>query len=995
MMPKRIAAWLLCLSLLLPLPTLADAPFMGGGHTYIRSHTYTPAENTRYTVNTLRHTAAGAEEEHILSFLPNAGLLPVLVTSDSLYGGGITLKEAADKLRARGLDVVGGVNGSFFNSDMSPIGLQIRDGVLTSMGGSWQPAVGFTADGSAVFGSPGYGITVTGVNGSVKVDRLNQSRQNDQVFLYSRDFSTTTRTTLEGLHVVIAAEGKLIPGNSLYGKVTRVLSGKDPALIGVNEYVLSANTQSAIDRFSFLKEGDDVLLSVTCADARWVGVSAAVGGLQTLVKEGEVLPVEEASRAPRTAVGVTAEGEVLFYTVDGRQSGYSAGLTYKELALRMAELGCVDAFNLDGGGSTVMSVRMPGELSAKVVNKPSDGSPRRCADFILFCNVLPPSDGRAAHLFPTPAYVTMMPGSTADFSLLATDDAYRYVPLPPDPVTAFPYDGAFGITNGTSFTAALPGQTVLDFYAGNAFGSAQINITSVLDTITLTANEQPVSDLTLAPGEIVQLGASGSLNGLPVLSSARSFLWTVEGDIGSVSPDGLFTASLGMGVKGRIVVSGGGLTAEINVSINADPIIIEDFENGLGLLQAGSEGFSAGITQDAFIIERGRSAAEITYKIHDVWYTSVSALLEKELKSSPRTLSALVTGDGSGHELFAEIMTAEGQESRVFFGALDFTDARYLSAVLPANTLYIKKIGLVPVIGGVVNGTFYIHEIFAHWSEPILNEYPAIVIGVPVKNDSTLMFPLSVKDSTENLPKNVTVRWDGETLSEIKWEDGHAEIKVPLPKDGLHILSVDTEDEYGRRSRSVSAEDFGKTENPLHDVEDQWYAGYVNFLDRKGILDTDEIFGLRYFRPQNEATRLEVMTMIARALNLNLSSYGGITLPFADIGSLSEEELAVVKAIYAEGIISGKARDGALYIDPHSVMSHAEIFTILYNTLPQGYERDDLSFFADAGTVPAYARRATQTLVGMQVVRGSGGNLGFRSSMSRAEVASLVCRFFY
>ena len=51
-------------------------------------------------------------------------------------------------------------------------------------------------------------------------------------------------------------------------------------------------------------------------------------------------------------------------TADGRE-GASIGLTLVELANLMKELGCVNAMNLDGGGSTVMYVK------GKIVNKPA------------------------------------------------------------------------------------------------------------------------------------------------------------------------------------------------------------------------------------------------------------------------------------------------------------------------------------------------------------------------------------------------------------------------------------------------------------------------------------------------------------------------------------------------------------------------------------------------------------------------------------------------
>ena len=71
------------------------------------------------------------------------------------------------------------------------------------------------------------------------------------------------------------------------------------------------------------------------------------------------------NRHPRTAVGRRPDGTVLLVTADGRNS-QAAGLSMTELQQVMAALGCSDAINLDGGGSTTMVVR------GAVVNHPCD-----------------------------------------------------------------------------------------------------------------------------------------------------------------------------------------------------------------------------------------------------------------------------------------------------------------------------------------------------------------------------------------------------------------------------------------------------------------------------------------------------------------------------------------------------------------------------------------------------------------------------------------------
>lgn len=79
---------------------------------------------------------------------------------------------------------------------------------------------------------------------------------------------------------------------------------------------------------------------------------------------------------PRSGIGYYEPGHYCFITVDGRQEGYSKGLSLFDYAKVFEELGCVEAYNLDGGQTAVMT------FGDKVVNQPYNGG-RRSSD-ILF-----------------------------------------------------------------------------------------------------------------------------------------------------------------------------------------------------------------------------------------------------------------------------------------------------------------------------------------------------------------------------------------------------------------------------------------------------------------------------------------------------------------------------------------------------------------------------------------------------------------------------------
>lgn len=111
----------------------------------------------------------------------------------------------------------------------------------------------------------------------------------------------------------------------------------------------------------------------------WSGVSDAISGYPSLVNGGtafaevepgvQVYSSTDWSSHPRSALGITAAGNLLMVTADGRTAA-GAGLTTPRFAEWMVDLGAVNAINLDGGGSTTMV--LDGCWVDGVINHPSD-----------------------------------------------------------------------------------------------------------------------------------------------------------------------------------------------------------------------------------------------------------------------------------------------------------------------------------------------------------------------------------------------------------------------------------------------------------------------------------------------------------------------------------------------------------------------------------------------------------------------------------------------
>lgn len=93
----------------------------------------------------------------------------------------------------------------------------------------------------------------------------------------------------------------------------------------------------------------------------------ALTGNTWLVRGGKNVGKAGGKRHPRTAIGLTEDGELLLLVVDGRQPGRSVGMTYAELGKTLVELGAAAGINLDGGGSSTMVLADP---EPRVVNAP-------------------------------------------------------------------------------------------------------------------------------------------------------------------------------------------------------------------------------------------------------------------------------------------------------------------------------------------------------------------------------------------------------------------------------------------------------------------------------------------------------------------------------------------------------------------------------------------------------------------------------------------------
>ena len=119
----------------------------------------------------------------------------------------------------------------------------------------------------------------------------------------------------------------------------------------------------------------DYKMNASSGSTKLGDIKFAVGGDDTnpLIDNGKVMTNDSIdyrlAKRPRTAIGITSDGKVILSCTDK-----NPGLSIGGLAQMMKELGCVNAMNLDGGGSSQMALREPGESSLKLVSEPAESN---------------------------------------------------------------------------------------------------------------------------------------------------------------------------------------------------------------------------------------------------------------------------------------------------------------------------------------------------------------------------------------------------------------------------------------------------------------------------------------------------------------------------------------------------------------------------------------------------------------------------------------------
>lgn len=377
---------------------------------------------------------------------------------------------------AEGHRVVGATNASYFLGNGYPANLLVNNNVIVNYGilgdntdsPTQQPvAFGMTKSGEAIADYYTTDLSFTVAGEKFTIDRVNNERAAGTSVLYTAS-QASTNTNNWGIEIVVTGASKSTKsisfGDSITGTVASVTEYGQAGNSAIPEdgFVLSVQDKATAEKIkASIEVGSPIQVDLNIDD-KWKDAQFILAAGPLLVKDGKVnISMPETSsfvktRSDRTAIAVDATGKKVFLvTVDGRQSGYSNGASLTDLASYLISKGAKYAINLDGGGSTTMVVRQPGQEAPSLVNHPSEGSERRVSATLQVINSAPAGTLKGFSIKGLASTMAIETSATAS-TTLAYDEYLNPAVINSEDVK-WSIEGDIGTMNGANFTATKIG----------------------------------------------------------------------------------------------------------------------------------------------------------------------------------------------------------------------------------------------------------------------------------------------------------------------------------------------------------------------------------------------------------------------------------------------------------------------------------------------------------------------------------------------------------
>ena len=912
------------------------------------------------------------QNEHYITYEPNTNVLPMTAFGETITQR-LTLPEMEEVEEGRRF--IAAVNGDYFVMATGvPLGIVLQEHSLESSDDGHY-AFGFMDDGTAVFGKPGLKLTFRVGTETYRIQGVNKTLESGGFYLYSSAWGEDTGANTETWNVVLRPKtpfGLTIDSDSVF-QIEDCYRSDKPAIIPTGRYVLCLTTDSddwRLDGVKELKYGSQLTIEPSLADESFEGCSNAMGCLYPLVRNGVIVDdLEETDRtkAPRTAVGIREDGSVLFYTVDGRQKGYSEGLTLEETARRLLDLGCVDAGTMDGGASTVLGAQLPGEDDCAVRNRPSNGQMREVPVYLALVGKQR-SSKKLKTLSVNSEAAALLTGTEIQLTAGGCDECGTPVRL-----KEVEWDCDRGdITEDGLFRAPKSECTAdITVTVGDVEGELSIPIVSQPDTFLLMEEEtrQEVTELTMRVGESIDLTADVFWEGLQVWASDETLDWFVMGDVGVITEDGKFTAG-GEGGMGLIRVSAGKANKQITVKVIGEVSAADTFEDVSSGTTQGLK-WSGERLRDK--VKYGFGSLKLEYDLEE---GTVSFPMDKYETELMPYGSLWVWTDGSANRLYARY-----ENETILLDSMEHTGWR----LMRLNPGTYGKLEALEV-RGEGSGTLWLDQLILSENEAD-TEAPVLSLEM----NGTLVFA-SVKDLEDSeIPQSrISLTLDGTAL-EFGYEPETGAILAALdelPKQPSRLTLTAT-DRFGNIGSTGIL--LGGTEpGPFSDMAGHWAESYVNHLAATGVTSgRDDGNGGLTFDPDSPITRAEFAVMLCRWLKVDTGSYAQELGKFTDSEEIPDWARPSAAAAASMGLIQGAAAVDGLYFLPQDTLTRAQAAVILGRTMAGGRMGSDLPF-EDAEQIPSWAASYISQLAFMGVMRGDGVNFSPNGQLTRAQTAKML-----
>lgn len=328
-------------------------------------------------------TLPGPSVARVITIDPRQGLTIRTTTATGRVGGRLPVSQIARRLNAPLVTV----NGAFFAGGGEPVyPFAVDARLLHAPGRLHDSFVGLdpARPGHLLVAKPSPAMAVRTSDGiDIPLHRINSGlpATPDEVVMFTREQPGTRTPDHPSCRAQLRPTGSagVVEGNitqqSMTVETVRCATGSVTTGSELDTILALEGTPGA-DQIADLSVGDTVAMRWTLHPTE--GSIDVVGANTSLVFGGQLSSDVTGNtgqfwteRAPRTAIGARPDGTIIIVVVDGRQPGYSVGVTPRQLAEFLLSIGVEVAANLDGGGSSAVAVR------GVLANRPSDPAGER------------------------------------------------------------------------------------------------------------------------------------------------------------------------------------------------------------------------------------------------------------------------------------------------------------------------------------------------------------------------------------------------------------------------------------------------------------------------------------------------------------------------------------------------------------------------------------------------------------------------------------------